>query len=150
MTTTRPITITTDATSAAIEATSGDDAARQFAASKYISGVTDCATLCDHYREIGGAVRVIDTDGSILCRVAESDRTEYTADLATALEWVRTASDGNYLVKYEDTGLTDEQDPGSRCGYSDPELNEIRAALQARGLTLQADDQGLMAARRAV
>lgn len=68
--TARTITIKTDAISADILATSGDDAARLFALSERIPGVTDCATLCDHYREVGGSVRVIDVDGSILCRVA--------------------------------------------------------------------------------
>ena len=67
---TRTITIKTDAISADVLATSGDDAARLFAISERIADVTDCATLCDHYRAIGGTVRVIDADGSILCRVA--------------------------------------------------------------------------------
>jgi len=69
MTTTRPIRITTDAISTTLQATCGDDAARQFAASEGIAA-SDAAELCEHYREIGGTIRIIDTDGAVLCRVA--------------------------------------------------------------------------------
>lgn len=66
---TRTFQIVTDAISAPIEATCGDDAARQFAVSEHIANVTDAADLCDHYREIGGTIRIIDADGVLLCRV---------------------------------------------------------------------------------
>jgi len=62
-----------------------------------------------------------------------------------ALLWAAAAAPGEYLIEYEDTGLTDAQDPGSRCGYDDRELDQIRAALRTRGLTLAADDRGLVA-----
>jgi len=65
----RTFTITTDAISAKIEATCGDHAARRFAASERIVGVTDCASLCDYYGQIGGSVRIVDADGILLCRV---------------------------------------------------------------------------------
>lgn len=68
-TSTRQIRITTDAISTTMQATCGDDAARQFAASEGIAA-RDAAELCEHYREIGGTIRIIDADGSILCRVA--------------------------------------------------------------------------------
>ncbi len=72
---------------------------------------------------------------------------DYTADLAAALEWAGTADAGDYLVRYEDTGMTDRDDPGSRCGYGDDELDAIQRELSPRGLMLQADDVGLVAAK---
>ena len=72
-------------------------------------------------------------------------KTEYVASLADALAWASTAVDGEYLVHYEDTGMTDAEDPGSRCGYGDDELDTIRRALAKRDLTLTADDRGLVA-----
>jgi len=49
---------------------------------------------------------------------------------------------GDYLAKYDDH--TDKENEGSRCGYSDQELGEIRGCLRHRGLALRADDQGLL------
>jgi len=65
--------------------------------------------------------------------------------LSDALEWAAWAAVGEYLIEYEDSGLTDEQDPGSRCGFGDDELDAIRSALSNRGLSLTADDRGLRA-----
>jgi hypothetical protein len=56
-----------------------------------------------------------------------------------------TASDGDYLITYEESGLTTEEDPGSRCGLGDDYLAEIETELRKRGLTLVADDEGLVA-----
>lgn len=70
---------------------------------------------------------------------------EYEASLTDALSWAATATAGEYLVEYEDTGMTAEEDPGSRCGYDDAELHQIRRALAKRDLTLDADDRGLYA-----
>jgi hypothetical protein len=69
----------------------------------------------------------------------------YVASLADALAWARWADAGEYLVSYEETGMTDVEDPGSRCGYSDDGLDEISRVLGQRGLTLTADDCGLVA-----
>lgn len=66
-------------------------------------------------------------------------------DLGAALAWAETAVAGEYLVEYEDTGLTEAEDPGSRCGYDDAELAQIQRALAARDLRLAADDRGLVA-----
>ena len=50
-------------------------------------------------------------------------------------------AEGEYIATYDDPlGLND---PGSRCGYSDSALHEIRGWLQRRGLDLHADDIGL-------
>jgi len=65
--------------------------------------------------------------------------------LSAALSWAGEAGPGDYLIHYEDTGLTDEEDPGSRCGFDDAELDAIRVTLRRRGLTLSADDRGLVA-----
>lgn len=72
-------------------------------------------------------------------------RTPAGASVPSALRWAATAVAGEYLVKYEDTGLTDSEDPGSRCGYGDDELDAIRRELGKRDLTLAADDCGLVA-----
>lgn len=66
-------------------------------------------------------------------------------DIASAMRWARAAVQGDYLITYEDSGLTDDEDPGSRCGFDDAELAEIEAELRKRGLTLLADDVGLYA-----
>lgn len=78
--------------------------------------------------------------------------TDYNAlgegGLFAALKWARSAAAGDYLIEYKDTGMTAEQDPGSRCGYDDAQLDEIRHVLGRRGLTLEADDRGLVAAAK--
>jgi hypothetical protein len=74
-----------------------------------------------------------------------ADDEPYVASLTSALVWARTAKAGEYLVEYEDTGMTDVEDPGSRCGYSDLALDEIGHVLLRRNLTLTADDRGLVA-----
>lgn len=51
------------------------------------------------------------------------------------------SEEGDYLAYYEDT---DDSDVGSRCGYSDPDLDMVKRLLFERGLTLTADDEGLM------
>lgn len=73
---------------------------------------------------------------------------ETTMTLTDAISWARTADAGDYLIHYEDTGLSAEEDPGSRCGFGDDELDAIRASLRGRGLTLEADDRGLVAATK--
>jgi hypothetical protein len=45
---------------------------------------------------------------------------------------------GDYLAIYEEYA-----DPGTRCGYSDSELHQIRGWLADRNLGLEADDRGL-------
>lgn len=65
--------------------------------------------------------------------------------ITDAMTWARSADAGDYLLRYEDTGLTHGEDPGSRCGFDDRELAEIGTVLRGRGLQLQADDQGLIA-----
>ena len=60
-------------------------------------------------------------------------------------KFFQTAAVGEYLITYEDSGLTAEEDPGSRCGLGDDYLAEIEAELNKRGLTLEADDVGLVA-----
>ncbi len=58
--------------------------------------------------------------------------------------WARKAESGDYLVEYEDTGMTAEEDPGSRCGYDDQQLDQVGRWLRERGLKLTADDRGLV------
>ena len=70
-----------------------------------------------------------------VCRETEVNR----LDVAT---WCASAEDGAYLAMYWEG----ERDPGSRCGYSDVTLSEIRRRLRSRGLTLRADDMGLVVA----
>lgn len=65
--------------------------------------------------------------------------------LSDAISWAQSADVGDYLIHYEDTGLTHEEDPGSRCGFDDRELAEIGAVLRSRDMRLTADDRGLVA-----
>lgn len=74
-----------------------------------------------------------------------SDAMEIRMSVADAIAWARSADMGDYLIRYEDTGLSHAEDPGSRCGFGDDELDEISAVLRARGMRLTADDQGLVA-----
>lgn len=69
----------------------------------------------------------------------------YEADMPAAREWARRATAGDYLVEYKDTGTTADEDPGSRCGFDDVQLDEIRQILARRDLQLDADDRGLVA-----
>jgi len=64
---------------------------------------------------------------------------------ARALSWASDADAGDYLITYEATGMSTEDDPGSRCCYGDDELAAIGAVLRQRGLRLAADDRGLVA-----
>jgi hypothetical protein len=73
-----------------------------------------------------------------------------TQDFHSALEWASSASAGDYLITYDDTGVSHDDDPGSRCGYSDPDLAAIERDLRERGMTLRADDIGLVAAERPI
>jgi hypothetical protein len=65
--------------------------------------------------------------------------------LREALDWARTAEPGEYLAEYDGDGFDDRSDPGSRCGYGDDELDAIDTELSKRGITLAADDTGLVA-----
>lgn len=69
--------------------------------------------------------------------------------LADARVWALEAEAGDYLVEYEEDGLDEVSDPGSRCGFGDDELAEIDAILARRDLRLVADDCGLVAEARA-
>ena len=72
----------------------------------------------------------------------------YVTSPSNAYSWARTAAPGEYLVRYADTGLTAETDPGNRCGFDDATLDTINSMLNARGLYLWADDLGLLADTR--
>jgi hypothetical protein len=76
---------------------------------------------------------------------AMDDIAPYEASISDALDWAVTADAGDYLVTYDDTGMTNAEDPGSRCGYGDDELDAIRHELGKHNLTLTADDRGLVA-----
>ena len=54
-----------------------------------------------------------------------------------------TIARGEYLAEYADDSYDDRTDSGSRCGYGDGELAQIRDWLAPRGLTVRADDRGL-------
>lgn len=66
--------------------------------------------------------------------------------LRDALSWAAEAEPGSRLIDYDETGLTDLEDSGSRCGFSDRDLAAIRNALPD-GIVLVADDVGLVARR---
>lgn len=68
--------------------------------------------------------------------------------IGDARTWALQAEAGDYLIEYDDDGLTAETDPGSRCGFGDDELAEIERILRDRDLTLRADDTGLCAEAR--
>jgi hypothetical protein len=60
---------------------------------------------------------------------------------AEALAWAQDAQVGDYLGEYDDVDA--DRDPGSRCGYDDPTLDDVRRILRARGLTIETDDTGI-------
>ena len=55
--------------------------------------------------------------------------------------WAKTVDAGEYLATYDDTV---GEDSGSRCGYADSELAQIRSRLAERGLEIESDDRGLI------
>jgi hypothetical protein len=57
--------------------------------------------------------------------------------------WSETVAKGEYLALYEDDDLDEVSDPGSRCGYDDATLAQVRSWLGERDLTITADDRGL-------
>jgi hypothetical protein len=63
-----------------------------------------------------------------------------TASRSEVMEWARTCSAGDYLATYAEG----EDDPKSECGYGSVLLDDLDTALRARGLTLVADDRGLV------
>jgi hypothetical protein len=65
--------------------------------------------------------------------------------IGEAREWALECEAGDYLVEYEDDGLDEASDPGSRCGFGDDELDAIGRILSDRGMKLEADDVGLVA-----
>lgn len=69
-------------------------------------------------------------------------------ELREAIEWAQECEAGDYLIEYEDCDSTPEEDPGSRCGFDDQELDAIRSVLRGRDMTLSADDRGLLAETR--
>jgi hypothetical protein len=65
--------------------------------------------------------------------------------MTSSREWARQADAGDYLIAYATCGVDPADDAGSRCGYGDDELAEIDSILERAGLTLKADDIGLVA-----
>ena len=76
--------------------------------------------------------------------MSKTDEYEHMT-MSEAVAWARAAEAGDYLVEYEDTNMTAEEDPGSRCGFGDDELAEIERILRERDLSLEVDDVGLVA-----
>ena len=66
-----------------------------------------------------------------------------TMSMGELATWSETVTGGEYLARYEDDDLDEVSDPGSRCGYDDATLDQIRRWLGARDLTIRADDIGL-------
>lgn len=64
-------------------------------------------------------------------------------------EFAQSATAGEYFAQFDDDGLDEMSDPGSRCGYGDDELDDLERLLNARGLTLTTDDIGLVVRERA-
>ena len=73
--------------------------------------------------------------------MASDYETMTTAELGA---WAREAEAGDYLVKYGYTGVTADEDPGSRCGYDDQQLDQVGRWLRDRGLKLTTNDVGLV------
>jgi hypothetical protein len=67
-----------------------------------------------------------------------------TASRAEVMAWASTCNVGDYLATYDETEADD--DPTSECGYGSELLADCERALRTRGLTLRADDCGLVVA----
>ena len=65
-----------------------------------------------------------------------------TPDMGEARTWARQARFGDYLALYSDYP---GDDTGSRCGYSDEQLDDLSRILGKRGICLSANDKGLVA-----
>lgn len=64
--------------------------------------------------------------------------------LLATLRWASDAALGEYLITWDESSLTDEEDLGNRAGFSDEDLARIREELAPRGLTLATDDRGIL------
>ena len=93
------------------------------------AGDADQVRLCDD------ALRG-DADALATCLAVLREHENNAIDVWS---WARGARVGDYLSVYWEG----ERDPGSRCGWSDSTLHEIREVLRARGLDVHADDIGL-------
>ena len=71
-----------------------------------------------------------------------------TISMSDAVNWAKTADDGEYLCDYGVVYETDDErakDDGSRCGLDDEQLAVIRNLLRKRDMCMKADDVGLVA-----
>lgn len=62
--------------------------------------------------------------------------------MSDARSWAKNCNPGDYLIWWDDV---EGDDPGSRGGFGDDELDELSKILRARDLHLVADDCGLVA-----
>jgi hypothetical protein len=112
-----------------------------------------CIKFYDDMYDFAGGYRVYDAAGAVVLEsrtVGAAERCLAELDPEPEARpdhraWARTAEAGDYLRTYEDSGLSAYEDPGSRCGYDDRELDETRRILADRDLRLEADDVGLVA-----
>jgi hypothetical protein len=85
------------------------------------------------------------TDQLVCLGDREGDQPETRRSFAEAFTWARTCDAGEYLARYSEDDLDDVSDSGSRCGFDDLELDDLKRELGKRGMTLEADDEGLVA-----
>ncbi len=63
--------------------------------------------------------------------------------VSQARMWARTCELGEYLAVYNRD--EDAEDRSSQCGYGAVLLDAVETTLRDRGMTLEADDRGLVA-----
>ena len=66
-------------------------------------------------------------------------------DLAEAVSWALSCEPNDYLIAFDECGVSAEDDPWCQCGFNDEELGQITYILHLRGMRLDTDDVGLVA-----
>lgn len=101
---------------------------------------------CYGYRMRG--IRAAQEDSKMTSYAFTNDLTDGAMTAADACAWARGAEDGDSLIDWDESGLSDAEDRGNRAGLSDPTLDDVERILSSRGLSLEATDEGLVAVAR--
>lgn len=107
--------------------------------------------MCQNIAAMSNDVFLIETTGAMITRCYSEGMTTNqrnssspgTLSKSEQRKFCIAATAGEYLAMYEGEPAAD---PGSRCGYSDLELHEMKEMLSDRRLILIADDIGLVVA----
>lgn len=111
----------------------------------YVADELSTRRLAGECYEPGGAVHAPDVNRWTPCD--EPECTTQSLPEPGSPVWAQHVKPGDYLARYENLAEVLATMDGSRCGYSDADLALVRVRLGSRGLTIKADDKGLVVVR---